>query len=593
MTLASIAVVAILAWLVYYTQRFMLTKRSRELGTYILLGVENRQVARMFAMENLLVGAAAFVLGLLGGNLLYQGLRAVILSLFGLPYTFRFFFSLAAIGLTALYFTAIFLLSTLLCMRRIKKISIRGLMEMERKNEEKIVSKKKNRRKMFAASVLCGIAGTALLLTREFSLGILGSALIILFCYGFFISFSSGVPAFFDKRPSKKYKGNTLLVFRSLSAKLASMGITMGTIAMIFTATLLSEGAGLLFQNQFNQYEQLITAFDLFIAAPAEKADMAVYEDYINENLEITSQRRYHTYNAADGTVTQYVKDHADYWIDFDQDQLMKASDYQALRSMLGYKPVKMEENDYIIHCMAHLRPVFEKYDAPLTTDSHSLTKGDIHTEVLTQFNWDGNGRGFILVVPDEAAASLTPSLEVWAMMTAKPLAGTVYQGIQNIRDDRINKSQDSSIYDTLYARSAVKEEYASMSALIVFPLFYLALVLIMTAATILTIQFLSEAGKYRQQFAILHSLGMDRKDIRRTLSTQLAIFYSMPVIAPVIICIVFMFSLGHAFDPGIVVSAAHLWSMIGFSLLLFFVIYLLYAAIASHSLKKTVLDSR
>ena len=37
---ASIVVVCIIGWLVHYTTGFMLTKRSRELGTYILIGLE-------------------------------------------------------------------------------------------------------------------------------------------------------------------------------------------------------------------------------------------------------------------------------------------------------------------------------------------------------------------------------------------------------------------------------------------------------------------------------------------------------------------------------------------------------------------------
>jgi len=588
--MASVVVVIILGWLVYYTQRFMLAKRSRELATYILLGVENKRVAGMFLTENLVVGAAALLLGLIGGNFIYQALRAVVFSLFDLPYIFSFGFYPAAVGLTAAYFAAIFLISLLLCRRRIRKLSIRALIEMDRINEGEVLDKRKPRKKIFTASIVCGITGTALLLTRNLGLGILGSFLIILFCYGFFISFSSGVPSFFDKRPVQKYKGGTLLIFRSLSTKLASIGITMGTIALLFTAALLTEGAALLFQNQFNQNETLMTGFDLYIAAPAGNADMTAYEEYIDENMEITSQLRYTTYNAKDDTVTQYVKSRTDYWTYFDYDQLMGYSDYAALRAMLGYEPAAMSENEYIVHCMDHLKPALDGYNDKLVAGGIELTQGGMYNEVLTQFTWDGNGRGFILVVPDRAVDGQTASLDIWAMMTAQPVDGKVYQGIQDLRDERSNLSGDPDIYDTLMSKAGLKEEYASLSALVVFPLFYLALVLIMAAATILTIQFLSDAGKYRRQFQILYDLGMDKREIRGTLNRQFAIFYGMPVLPPMLICIVFMFALGQAFDAGIIISAAHLWGIIGFSLFLFFAIYLLYVAAASHSMKKAVL---
>ena len=38
------------------TRGFMLQRRSRELGTYILIGLENKQVARLFFLENLALG---------------------------------------------------------------------------------------------------------------------------------------------------------------------------------------------------------------------------------------------------------------------------------------------------------------------------------------------------------------------------------------------------------------------------------------------------------------------------------------------------------------------------------------------------------
>ena len=37
--LASLVVVCIISWLVQYTTNFMLSRRSRELGTYILIGL--------------------------------------------------------------------------------------------------------------------------------------------------------------------------------------------------------------------------------------------------------------------------------------------------------------------------------------------------------------------------------------------------------------------------------------------------------------------------------------------------------------------------------------------------------------------------
>ena len=53
----SLIIVFVIGWLICYMTRFILEKRSREFGTYLLLGIPNRDVASLFVRENLLMGA--------------------------------------------------------------------------------------------------------------------------------------------------------------------------------------------------------------------------------------------------------------------------------------------------------------------------------------------------------------------------------------------------------------------------------------------------------------------------------------------------------------------------------------------------------
>jgi len=249
--LASVVVVCIFGWLVSYATNFMLTRRSRELGLYILIGLENEQVARLFFVENLVVGGAAFGFGLLLGNLLFQILRAVVMALFGQVYHFEFSFSLKAAALTMVYFALIYLHALRKSRKKIRTMKIYDLIYFERQNEGAVISKGTRRRWVFAASIVLGIVGTLLLMKGGIYYGILGAGLVIAFLYGFFLSFASGDPAFFEKRPARKYRGQNLLVFRTLTAKLGTMGIVMATISLLFTAMLISEGMGLFFSGLF------------------------------------------------------------------------------------------------------------------------------------------------------------------------------------------------------------------------------------------------------------------------------------------------------------------------------------------------------
>ena len=158
--LASIVVVCIFGWLVSYSTNFMLTRRSRELGLYILIGLENNQVAHLFFMENLMVGGVALGIGLLFGNLLFQVLRAVVMALFGQVYHFSFSFSLGAVGLTVVYFALIYLHALRKSRKKIRTMKIRDLIYFDRQNEGVVISGRGGRRGVFVISIVFGIVGT-------------------------------------------------------------------------------------------------------------------------------------------------------------------------------------------------------------------------------------------------------------------------------------------------------------------------------------------------------------------------------------------------------------------------------------------------
>lgn len=586
--LSSIVVVCIIGWLVSYTTGFMLKRRSRELGTYILIGLENRQVARLFFLENLAVGALALGLGTLLGNLIFQALRAVTLALFHVPYSFSFAFSLRAVLLTLLYFALIYLFALFKSRRSIQRMKIHDLLYYDRQNEGVVIQKERSRRWIFTVSIVLGAVGTLLLLLRNLPLGLVGAALIIAFLYGFFLSFSSGVPGYYNKRPAKKYKGHTLLVFRTLSAKLATMGLVMATIALLFTATLIAEGSGLVFNTLFQSRSQQTTCFDLFIGSTDRGAHgFDDYFTYIDAHIPVRDSWRYDVYLADNAQVMEYIEAHASYYRDFDRDTVMKFSDYAALRAMLGYPAAQPEPGRYIIHCMPYLRDAVAAYDRPVSIGARSLAPGAVYTESFTQSLWDGNGRGFILVVPDELLANQPVSHRIYAAMTAAPVEEAHFNELRRMRDEK-----DSSIqgYDTLFSKAAIESENASMYAMIVFPLYYLALVLTMVSATILTIQQLSETGRYRRQFQLLHDLGMDRREMGRALRHQFTLFYAMPAVPPILIGVPFIAALGGALDAGILDGPGQILATVALALGLFLLIYLIYILTAYTTLKRNVL---
>lgn len=636
--MTSILVICVMGWLIHYVTSFLLSRRSRELGTYILIGLENNQVARLFFLENLIAGAAALLLGLPLGGMIFQMMRAVILSLFHAPYTFSLALSPRALGLTFVYFTVIYLMALSRSRKRIRKLKIHDLIYFEKKNEKAAVKQGRNRRKLFLAAILSGIAGTFLLLTRNMPLIILGTACVVFFLYGFFLCFSSGVPAYFEKRPGKKYVSNTLLVFRGLSAKMTTMGLTMAAISLLFTVTLVSEGTGMLFSTLFQNRVEGSTCFDIFIGTealltnantaasgssesepdnsaaefsagaasfphsipnPETRLESAApefrpYLEYIRDEIPLLASMQYDIYQGENLQVTDYINENAEYYTYYNYDPLMAYSDYAALRKMLGYSEALLEPGHYIVHCMPYLGSLMKSYEQPVTAGGTRLQPGGVYTEHFTQKLWDGNGRGFILVVPDVCLRSRPVSHKIYGAMALRPLTLEQDDRLSAIHEQQSGGKTGLTYYSTgsstLMTRSSLARECASMSACTIFPLYYLALILTMASATILTVQQLDESARYRRQFGLLGKLGMDRAEMTRALHRQLAIYYAMPALPPLLISLPLLWAMAHAFEPGTIDGPGQLMGILGTAVGLFFLIYFVYILMAVSSLKKNVL---
>ena len=92
----SVFVVLVFAVLVAYATRFIVRRRSREFGTYALLGMRAPALAAILAAEGVLVGLVALLAGLALGVVASPAFGAVAAFVFGVPWRLAWSFSPAA-----------------------------------------------------------------------------------------------------------------------------------------------------------------------------------------------------------------------------------------------------------------------------------------------------------------------------------------------------------------------------------------------------------------------------------------------------------------------------------------------------------------
>ena len=134
----SIVVACVLGFLVVYANRFLIRRRRREFGTYLLLGMSAGRVSRVLLCETILVGLASLVVGLALGIAMSQGLSFATAALMGTTMTkYRFIVSPDAIGLTVLCFVVVFMVSALVDVIYIRRCKLITLLSAREANEDR------------------------------------------------------------------------------------------------------------------------------------------------------------------------------------------------------------------------------------------------------------------------------------------------------------------------------------------------------------------------------------------------------------------------------------------------------------------------
>ena len=78
-----ITVTLVVGFIICYATSFMLRKRKKEFGTYMLLGIRRSSILLIFVIENLIIGAISFLAGCVLGIGVFYVLNAVICALIG------------------------------------------------------------------------------------------------------------------------------------------------------------------------------------------------------------------------------------------------------------------------------------------------------------------------------------------------------------------------------------------------------------------------------------------------------------------------------------------------------------------------------
>lgn len=584
----SVLIVLIIGMLINYMNKFIFEKRSRELGTYLLLGIEKKSISRMFLIEQLILGFISLILAFIFGFFLSQIFIAVIMNIFELPYIIKFNITFSAIALTFVYFLLIYIIVLFKSSRRIKKMNIHDLIYFDKVNESSLFKKKIYRNILFIVSIILGIWGL-IIFNKIFSIEntsfsfpdfLCSILLLIISIYGISMTLPHFLMSFILKNKRVKYKGDHLFILRNITSKINTIGITIGTITLLIALTLVCVNVSNLFTKVTIYQNNHQLPYDILVHNANNNEDFLEAIDVINDHYTIEEQIMYKVYTDQSMSVTESIGDVIQ---DYDSiNHYISLTDYNNITSLLGMAPISLNENEYLINCSQYPLSSLRKNKDKITIihpNGTAMMNKDIISDHFTS-SWASSS--LIIIVPDSFVKDLAIINTNLIVNTVEETDEDFFYEASKIINQKVYIESDEDeeysyyIWNTIQVRGYYLNQNRTAVTILGFSLLYLSFIFTAVTGTILAIQCLSDSTKYHFRYKLLSQLGLSKETIHRTIFKQLALTFLYPLLYPIIICISTGLSINQLFLQ-VLPNSYTIWMSMGLAILMFSTIYIVY----------------
>ncbi len=514
MSASSVVLLFFIVIFMAYSNSFFMKKRKKEVALYSLLGVRKQKIGLMLFFENLVIGLVSLVLGIVLGFFMSQGLLMILVRLMGYEIVGSLTFSVEALVNTAVIFTILFLFTSLQGYRVIYQFKLIDLFHAEKQGEQ-----------IPRASLVAAVLGTALIafgyyiaasdmftseIWRFFT--VLGTPLMVIGVtivgtYLLFHSVSVFVLTALKRATSRSWKGLNLIGVSQLLYRIRANAKSLSIIA-ILSATTITAGGGVfgMYYNAEASVRQMLPNTFMWKGDPVEfsQKDVIYHESLSVKNLRVDNEFSFFEYT------------------------LLKESDYNRLAKLQG-----KDQNLHIAGGSAVLLDAAydERFSHDFTGEDFKLKNGDsFHVEKMyTESVLNFIPAGTVLVVNDQEFAT-TNAEEV--QMQAIGLDNDLKQ--QAVSQDIVKQLSTEQQESFSSVPQSYEDSIATVGALL-FVGSFLGLVFLAATGSIIYFKILTEAEEDQAKYAILNKIGVNSKQILKTVAGQVAVIFSAPLIVGIV----------------------------------------------------------
>lgn len=554
----SVFVSFILGGLILYANNFLIKKRKKELGIYMTLGMSKRKISKILLSETLIVGVLSLIAGLLLGLVVSQGLSLFTAKLFDVGMTeFKFIISSSAILKTVLYFALIFGVLMIFNTRIIAKYKLIDMLTAARKSEDIKIKNPIISSIIFISGII--ILGTAYYLVTKSGLNPdkLGFKLSIVFgiigTAGFFYGIAGFLLGVIQRSKNIYLKKLNIFVTRQISSKVNTNFVSMTVISLMLFITIVLLSTGLSFKSALEK--GIVVPFDasvkLFTDEENKYKSMEDVFKAINYDFNGKEPIFINGYIIDGIDANMILKDYAvgEFKKSLDNGKhrweyidAIKISDYNKIRSLYGEEPLSINDNEILVTSnFTEAKDSVKNFiknspQVSIAGKEYKVANKEYLNEAV--YNSELADNVLTIIVPDDFK-NMTLNAAYMNMNYKNPNDPDEEEDMNSLFD---SFRRYDEIYDLPMIRATKSQVYEASKGLTTMILYiglYLGVVFLISSAAVLALQQLSEASDSSDRYKALKKIGATEKMINKTIFTQTAIYFAMPLILAIVSSIV------------------------------------------------------
>ena len=569
----SVFVAVILGLLIVYANNFLINRRKKEFGTYMMLGMSKGQISRILLIETIFVGIISLIVGLVIGVFASQFMSVLVGKLFAADMSkFEFVFSKDACIKTCIYFAVMYIAVMIFNTFTISRYKLINLLNASKKNEQiKIKNLWVCILVFIIGVVILGYAyykvtggvnelSTADTILPIILMGIVGTILV-------FWSVSGFILKLVQLRKNIYLKDVNMFVLRQLHNKINTTVVSMSIICLMLFMTITILSSALSLNNTMRKDLEDTTPVDINLYKTAnlpenEKMSKAQIEDSRKTMIQTLEDNGFDMTKLKDVVEIPIYATNELTWRDtlspvYDEvkqqfpnllyetaEEIVKVSDYNKVARLYGNTEYQLKDDEYIILCdfdnMKNFRNKALKADSTITIAGKEYKSKYDECQNGYIYMAGSHINNGIILVPDNC--NLTEDMKEETFLAANYNATTEEEKEEiekictgeTVSEFSKNLNEKDITIDGM-TKIAIIESSLGVSTIVLFIAIYLGIIFLIASSAILALKQLTESSDNKQRYAILRKIGADEKMINEALFKQIGIFFLMPLVLAII----------------------------------------------------------